>query len=66
MPTKVGETLTFYMYESFYNGDRSKCKAFQRRFKSKATLCSPDGDYVYLLVGKMTAGYDTICGMFKN
>ena len=61
MPSSVGETLHFYMYESLYSGDhQSFCK--ERKFRSKATLCSNDGDYVYLLEERMSDGYDTLCG----
>ena len=66
MPSSVGETLDFYMYESYYNTLRSECKTHQRKFKSRATLCSADGDYVYLLEGKMSSRGDTLCGMYKS
>lgn len=67
MPSIIGETLAFYMYESNYNSDLlAKCKVFQRKFKSKATLCSDAGDYVYLLEGKMSGKQDTLCGMYKG
>ena len=64
MPTKVGETLDFYMYERYYNSYFSECKANQQSFKSKVTLCSKGEDYVYLLEGKMSGGEDTLCGIY--
>ena len=66
MPSTVGGTLDFYMYESYHNTKLYECKTNQRKFKSQATLCSPDGDYVYLLEGKMSGKDDTLCGMYKS
>lgn len=63
MPSKLGETLSFYMYESADGRNfGSYCKLL--RFKAKATLCSYDGDYVYLLESRMGGGAVTICGMY--
>ena len=64
MPKNLGETLTFYMYESWDNSKPPKCKSRRLKYKSKATLCSDDGDYVYLLEAKMSSDSDTLCGMY--
>ena len=57
MPTVVGDTRSFTMYESVEG-----CK--KRRFAATVTKCSSlHSDYVYRLDVKMSGGYDTFCGM---
>ena len=63
MPTAVGETRSFKIYESWSKDGHSNCKAFS--YDATVTKCrgSVNDFYVYRLDDRMSGGDDTICGM---
>ena len=62
MPTVVGDTKSFAMYESYSSDGINNCK--KRRFAATVTKCSSlHSDYVYRLDVEMSSRGDTFCGM---
>ena len=62
MPSKVGQTIDFLLYEAFSSDGRGSCKI--ATYHAYVTKCSAErGSFVYKMKDEMSGGKDTLCGM---